>query len=325
VWGLPMKDFRFVLIAMLVLLLFVGCSKRKDVEFEVPSASITMLSDGPLTIGDPMDIALTIISRRNSTPVFPEDKAYFLPFTLRDYTVKRTRVGKGIYKTLVIYRVTIYKTGKFTLKPLSIGIGDSVLKTQPLNVHILSVLPKNVNEPKLKDIIPPYRPRVRPIFIIIATLSIVLILVIFYFAYRFLKRLFLKKSFDERPTVVEGIDPYRYSIEELEKVQQQFVEKAMNVKQVYTELSGILRYFMGRLFSIDAPQMTTGELRRALRKKLLHNLPSRRFVSLLGRSDLVKFAKENPERETVEQDIEESIEIVRDVNTSVRGQEGGSE
>jgi hypothetical protein len=325
VWGLPMKGFRFVLIALLVLLLFVGCSKRKDIEFEVPSVSITILSDGPLTIGDPIDIALTIISRRNRTPVFPEDKARFLPFTLRNYTVKKTKVGKGIYRTLVIYRVTIYKTGKFTLEPLSIGIGDSVLKTQPLNVHILSVLPKNVNDPKLKDIVPPYRPRVRPIIIIITTLSIIFILVIFYFAYRFLKRLSLKKSLDKRPTVVEGIDPYQYSIEELAKVQQQFVKEAMNVKQVYTELSGILRYFMGRLFSINAPQMTTGELRRVLRKKLLHYFPSRRFVSLLGRSDLVKYAKENPKREIVEQDIEESIEIVREVNTSVRGQSGGSE
>ncbi len=97
----------------------------------------------------------------------------------------------------------------------------------------------------------------------------------------------------------------------------------MSTKQVYTELSYILRYFIGKLLSINAPQMTTGELKRAFKKKRLNFLQSRRFVLLLGRSDLVKFAKENPKKERVKEDIEKSIGIVNDVNTAVSRREGG--
>jgi hypothetical protein len=322
--GFPEKVFHAFFIIIIILLLLAGCREKEDIEFEVPSVSITILNDGPITIGDPIDIALTIISKRNSTTVFPESQERLVPFTLRNYTAKRMKVKRGIQKTLVIYRVVIYKTGKFTMGPLSIKVGDTVLETQPLTVQILSVLPKNTDNLKPKDIVPPYRPRVRPLFVLIVTLSILLLLGAFYFAYRFLKRMVRKKQPVTHSPVEEGIDPYQYSIEELEKVKQQFVRDTMSTKQVYTELSGILRYFIGRLFSINAPQMTTGELRRALRKKLLDSLPSRRFVSLLGRSDLVKFAKENPERENVKHDIDESIGIVREVNTAVKETEGGS-
>jgi hypothetical protein len=318
-----MKGFHSVLTAVFVILLVVGCREREGVDFEVPTVSVSILNDGPLTIGDPIDVALTIISKKNSTLVFPEDGEHFSPFILKDYTTKKMKVGRSIHKTLVIYRLAIYNTGMFIFQPLSIKIGDNVHETQPLKVQILSILPKDVDELKPKDIIPPYRPRVRPYFIVIVTLSILLMSGMVYFAYRFLKKRVRKTQMIKRPSVEKIIDPYQYSIEELEKVKQQFVKNAMSSKQVYTEISGILRYFIGRIFSINAPQMTTGEIRRALTKKLLNFLPSHRFTALLGRSDLVKFARENLERENVEQDIEESIGIIRGVNTGVKEKEGG--
>ena len=322
-----MKYLHYILTAMLFLLLFVGCSEREAVEFEVPSVSVSILNESPITIGDTIDVALTIIYKRNNTLVFPEDRELFLPFILRDYTTKRSKIKRGINKTLVIYRMAIYNTGMFIFQPFSVKIGDMVYETQPLKVQILSILPKDTDELKPKDIIPPYRPRVRPFFIVIVVSSIILIAGLSYFVYRLLRKRLRKVSVTMRPVVEEGIDPYRYSIEELEKVKQQFVKNAMNAKQVYTEISGILRYFIGRLFSINAPQMTTREIKRVLKKKLLKFIPSQHFTSrctaLLGRSDLVKFAKEIPERDNVEQDINESIGIVHGVNTRVNEKEGG--
>ncbi len=289
-----------------------GCHKQKDITFEVPSVSISILTEKSLTIGDPIDIALTIFHEKDSTIVYPEEGESFLPFILKDFTVR-----KGRYKTIVIYTVTIFTTGNFKLRPLEVGIDDTILETEALNIQILSVLPKDEEEYRLKDIAPPYSPRIRPLTVAIILLAFMAASALFYFLFKFLSRKEIKKRFSEPVEIGPLFDPYQYSLSELEGIRLAYSRKEADKKQVYSKVSLVLRIFIGSLLNIHAPQMTTNELKRVIKKDRVYDIPYRRFLKILKQSDMVKFAKGDPPRVRVDEDIEESMSIVRDLQETV--------
>jgi hypothetical protein len=84
------------------------------------------------------------------------------------------------------------------------------------------------------------------------------------------------------------------------------------VKEFYDRLSDILRLYLSRRFGIDALQMTTSDLLRALRSSEAEAAGIRPLIkTLLDRCDLAKFARsEWPEPER-RRDVESAKEIVR--------------
>jgi hypothetical protein len=305
-----------VICLLAFLLLGGGCERGEDTTAERPSVSASILSEGPFTIGDPIDILITVISDRESRARFPEEEQELFPFTVRGITQKRSRLAKNTYRTLIIYTVAVFRTGPVTLPSLPVTVGERILRTEPLDIHILSVLPIEEEALQLKDVVPPYRPRTRKSTIMFVLASLVAAAAAAYFLYRFWKRTKGQKREFVPPEEAE-VDPYRYSISELERVKAGFTGATMSTKQIYLELSFIMRCFIGSMFRLNAVQMTTGQLSKLLRRKKAQAVPYRRLVNLLKRSDLVKFAKERPVKEQVRTDIEESIGIVKEVHGTV--------
>jgi hypothetical protein len=62
--------------------------------------------------------------------------------------------------------------------------------------------------------------------------------------------------------------------------------------------------------------MTTAELRHFLDRAHISFIEKSRFLSILKRSDLVKFPKERLSRNTVEKDIDESITMINNAQKS---------
>jgi len=63
--------------------------------------------------------------------------------------------------------------------------------------------------------------------------------------------------------------------------------------------------------------MTTNELKKVIKKDKVYDIPYRRFIKILKQSDMVKFAKGNPPRVRVDEDIEESMSIVKELQETV--------
>jgi len=311
---------------VLLLTIAAGCGRREEAPAERPSVSGSILSEGQFTIGDPIDILFTVISDRESRVGYPEDEEQLFPFKIRGITEKRTRVGKNTYRTLVIYSVAVFKTGPVTFPSLALNAGESVLRTEPMEIHVLSVLPKEEDALRLKDVVSPYRPRMRGYTVAIVLGSLLAASGIGYFLYRMWMKMKGRKKAAETPKE-EPPDPYRYSIDELERVKNGYMHAAMETKQVYSEISLVLRGFMGSMLRCNAVRMTTGQLSRYLKRKKHREAPYRRFLNILKRSDLVKFAKESPRSEKVRSDIDESIGVVQEVHSAASGSQkvGGRE
>jgi hypothetical protein len=282
----------------------------------VPSVSRTLLSDRPLTVGDPIDVALIIYHKRGKELRYPKDEKAFAPFTLSETSVKTKRLRGGITRTLVIYTLTIFRTGTYRLEPMEVTAGDTALKTEPLDIRILSVLPQDAENPPLKDIVPPYTPRIRPLSVLLIGGAIAAGAVLFHFTRRFLRN---RRRVRQELTMEEAkVDPYLYSIQELESLKREHA----GVKEAYSRISFVLRFFVGRIAGIDALQMTTSEIVRRIKRARANRengveLPSVRIIGILRKSDLVKFAKATPAPEIVGEDIDETARIVEEVHASM--------
>lgn len=314
-----LHKLEMVIITSLFLSPGVSPLARESMEYKLNSISITILSDKPLTIGDPMDIALTLYHERHEHPVLPADEEAFRPFILRDHTVKQKRMQKGIYRTMAIYTLTVFQTGNIKLPPLEVQVGNTTLVTESLVIPILSVLPKEEEGHQLKDIVPPYRARLKTLTFVIILLSIIASLALLLL----LSRLILKKPHREQRAAQEEpvFDPYGYSLQELSNLKSAHRKQRTDPKTVYTGISHALRLYFGNLLNIRALEMTTAELRRYLKNASASLFQTPVFLSILKRSDLVKFAKERPERKTVEKDIDGSIDMIRKAQKRVEERE----
>jgi hypothetical protein len=346
---------RRILIPAALLILFTlpgvpGCGRHKGLELTVPSVSRTLLTDKPITVGDPIDVALIIYHEKNSEVTYPKSPESFLPFTLRETLAKQKKIKGGISRTMVVYTFTIFRTGSYRLEPLEVAVGGTSLKTEPLQINVLSVLPQDDVNPPLMDIVSPYRARVRTMTVIFIAGAIAGAGALILFLMRFLR---LKRRVKAESIQAESeVDPYLYSIRELEILKRESAANTADIKEAYSKLSFVLRFFIGRVLGLNALQMTTREIGRRLKRAQAPHaaeLPagiaaeegaaampgdaprrpwswssraSPRVMDLLKRSDMVKFAKEKPGQQNLGADIDEAQRIVEEVNRSRRGADG---
>jgi hypothetical protein len=290
-----------------------------EIEYTIPSVSLTLLSEKPLTIGDPVDLALTVYHDRKDVIVYPEVGDDFAPFMLRDHSMKRKKVGPREVKTIVLYTISVFQTGDVRLSPLTVTVGEVALHTEELTFTILSVLPADETEPQLMDIIPPYRARIRTIIVTFILLGIAAAFGLFIV---FRKYLIHPRQIPK--TVVESdvlFDPYEYSISELESIRKKHAREQADLKKVYSTISHTLKLFFGNLFTIQALEMTTSELKRYLRRsgaRRVKYVHPNRLINILHTSDMVKFAKEDPPHSNVEHDIDQSITIIKEAQMKMQ-------
>jgi hypothetical protein len=311
-----------LLLMSLPLFISAGRGPRENIDYDIPSVSLTLLSEKPLTIGDPIDLALTVYHEKKEDLAYPKESSEFVPFMVREYSTKSRKVGSQTNRTIVLYTISVFQTGDVTLGPLTVTVGDETLDTEELTIQILSVLPADEAAPELMDIVPPYKARIKTLTVVIILCGIAAAAALFLIARKYL---FHPRHIPK--TIVESdaaFDPFEFSIRELETIRKEHAKDLADLKKVYSTISHSLKLFFGSLFTIDALEMTTSELKRQLKRsgsRRNRYVQRNRLINLLHRSDMVKFAKETPPNSTVEQDIDQSIHIIKEAQDKVRGAE----
>ena len=86
-------------------------------------------------------------------------------------------------------------------------------------------------------------------------------------------------------------------------------------KDYYTDLTDIAREYLEGQFEIDAVEMTTDEIMKAVNELNLSNLTKSKLQDTLVTADFVKFAKANPTAEQNKQSFSDINNFVEDSYT----------
>jgi len=140
----------------------------------------------------------------------------------------------------------------------------------------------------------------------------VLIGVLLYFVLK-------KKKEIAEEIIVPEIPPFEEAIQKFHELDEKLLWQNNQVKEYYSELTGIVRTYIERELSIPALESTTDELIDTLNDfNEINSIATtkeniQKLRGLLRESDLVKFAKSKPMAEKIELSRKEAEEVVNEL------------
>ena len=210
--------------------------------------------------------------------------------------------GKG-----VVFNIVFWDTGRLEIPPYPIEIMkadntvDYIMETDPFFITVYSTI-KNSDGKNLKPIKEPV-PVTTPILYRKIILLIAFLLLFGYMVYLWTRRIQIEK----RKEIIQNIipPPYEEALDSLE-----LIKKVCDVKKFYVELSYILRKYVESSIYIKTLEMTTEEIDSYSSLIQMETYLLKEWIELLKRSDLIKYAKQIPEENKRENDLEWSRQFI---------------
>ena len=281
-----------------------------------------------LMIGDQTDLHLRVTQEageRVEWPVFGEslqDGIEIVDRTIVDsLTLPDGRVQLNQYLTL-----TSFKDSLFAIEPIAFASGQDTFRTEGLALNI--VQPFEVDTTlaitDIKDI------EKAPIWWwgiirwILLAIGCLLLAVGFYYLWRWYKK---NHQPEEEPIAPELLRPAdEVALEKLDEIKAQKIWNDGKVKEYQTELTDVVREYIGRRFDVQSTEKTSDETLRAMKPLIEKDLYGK-LSKMLQLADLVKFAKwhttpdENENALITAYDFVNETKIVNDANDENDGNE----
>lgn len=208
----------------------------------------------------------------------------------------RTADGRTVYHQDLV--ITSFKDSLFYISPLPFVVGGDTMRTNSLSLNVIQPFEMDTTD-AITDIKPVMKPKIWWWGIFRWVLLAILIAGLAiggYFLGKWLKRV-LKK--DE----VEPIDPEllrpcdEVALEKLDKIKEEKIWQSGEYKKYYSELTFVVREYIGRRYDVHSTEKTSDETLSALKPVLTQNDQKTLYLkleSMLRLADLVKFAKWSP-------------------------------
>lgn len=297
----------------LVTVVWIAACAREEVP-EIPDGpvdwSVTASSSASeVEVGDDFTVTLTLTHPPDADFV-PPSGAELEPFAvLETWTEESSPVESQIHFRLAAFQLPE------ELEVASLGVryrDDSgemaTLQTEPIAIRVVTSLTPDVTDiHDIKEPVPLLVPRdLRLLFWLLLALLLSLIA---YLIYRKLR----KEPRDRAAPV--WVPPPKPPAEEALAALARLREKGLiergELGLFYTELTDIMRRYVGRRFGVPYLERTTEEILRDLAAKDVASRPLRAILEL---ADLVKFAKQMPEKEQASASLAMALELVRDTS-----------
>ncbi len=294
-------------ISLLVLLLLLVAGPATAQSSETATAVLAG-PDGQLTVGDPIELTLSITHPADSHAIMPELAGEWGPFLVNNQSAPVTLAnGDGTESTSQVIDARLFAPGSYTTPPVVIGLTDSAgqvseVLAQPLTVDITSVLIEGDSE--LRDIKPQVEmPYINIVLWVLAALIMALIVGVVILIIRHYRARRALAALDNRL-------PHEVALDELNRIEGLQFPDAGLFKEHYTLVSDTLRIYMEKRANVPMMERTTAEIQNGLKQADLDPSIDQSSVvqpsvvqpsvvghllSILDVSDLVKFSKYSPE------------------------------
>lgn len=255
----------------------------------VVSASIDSTS---LMIGDQTDLHLQVTqekSERVEMPVFGEtlqDGIEIVDKTIVDtLPLSDGRIQLNQYLTL-----TSFKDSLFSINPIAVVSGQDTFRTEPMALNI--VQPFEVDTTlaitDIKDI------EKAPIWWwgifrwVLLAIGLLGLAIGGWYLWRWYQKNRKEEEEEINPELLRPAD--EVALEKLDEIKAQKIWKDGKVKEYQTELTDVVREYIGRRFEVQSTEKTSDETLRAMKPLIEKDLFSK-LSKMLQLADLVKFAK----------------------------------
>ena len=282
-----------------------------------------------LMIGDQTDLHLQVTQEAQQQvewPVFGEalqDGIEIVDRTIVDTTTLADgRVQLNQYLTL-----TSFKDSLFSIEPIAIVSGNDTFWTEPMALNVIQPfeVDSSLAITDIKDI------EKAPIWWwgiirwILLGLLIAGLGVGGYFLWRWLDSKRKPKEEEVDPELLRPAD--EVALEKLDEIKAAKIWKDGKVKEYQTDLTDVVREYIGRRFGVQSTEKTSDETLRAMKplidKELFSNLSK-----MLQLADLVKFAKWHTTPDENEQGLKTAYDFVNEtkiVESEETKEESGKE
>ncbi len=287
----------------------------------VVSASIDSTT---LMLGDQTDLHLQVTqdaSERVSMPVFGEqlqDGIEIVDKTIVDtVTLPDGRLQLNQFLTL-----TSFKDSLFAIEPIAVASGEDTFWTESMALNVIQPfeVDSSLAITDIKDI------EKAPIWWwgiirwILLAIGLIGLGIGLYFLWRWYEK--------HRKPAEEAIDPEllrpadEVALEKLDEIKATKIWKDGKVKEYQTDLTDVVREYIGRRFDVHSTEKTSDETLQAM-KPLIEKDLFDRLKNMLQLADLVKFAKWHTTPEENEQGLKTAYDFV--LETKVSDEADGSD
>lgn len=282
-----------------------------------PSFKIS-LDSAHLLMGNQIGLKLTV-TQSDATPGIvkaPIDSLMPIELVAKDSLpqLAAESSGEGKYVFTALYKLQAFDSGDYRIPPFVYVAGrDTVFS----NSAFLKVIPVDVSE--MTDIDPAegagsfkakwydWMPDFLTDYWYFILLGIVIIAggicTYLILSKKVAVNILPKKK--ERP-------PYLVAMDKLEKLKAKHLWEQGFEKPFYTELTEILREYLDRRFGINAMEMTSSQILRALKERGDSQMPNELMQQVLEIADYVKFARVQPLREDNIRSFDAAVKFVED-------------
>ncbi|MBN1905066.1 MAG: hypothetical protein JW927_08215 [Deltaproteobacteria bacterium] len=310
------RKILLILAMVLCAILFTSCKKDSTGEkppekkpekihetIERGPAKVTLEADKKeITIAEQVNLVICIDIDEEYEVELPSFGDKLEQFGIVDYHTAQPELKEDKRKLIRrTYILEPFLSGDYPIKPMKIMFFKKEdkekhsIETPEVTIKVNSLLPSDVNDLRLNDIIPPL-PYPWSYMVWIWTgagAGILILLAIGVYFYR--------KRFMRVDAIEIRLKAHEIAYNELKTlVDEELIDKG-EIKEFYLRLSSIIRRYIENRFGLRAPEQTTEEFLKGLEsaqgfpdqfKPLLNNF--------LRHSDLVKFARFTPETKDIQ-------------------------
>jgi len=296
------KGFGFLLIFLFSMVSF--SQKKPLVKAEIDTTNIR--------IGEQFNLKISINEIKNVIIPKLELKGLEVIDSKKTDTLKNSLVKK--------YILTGFDSGSFYIPQQQIFVKNQAFLTDSLlvNVATIAIDTSKIKKFPIKSIkSEPYVLDDFKGYIWIALVVLLLLGLLVYFIF------FRKKKEVVEKVVIPLIPAYEEAIEKLQQLDEKLLWQNNKVKEYYSELTEIVRNYIGRDIEIPTFEQTSNEIIELIeaqntKKKLgLSKETIATINSLLRNADLVKFAKSKPLSHEIEDDRKFAELIIKKIQPKV--------
>jgi cbb3-type cytochrome oxidase subunit 3 len=303
------KQKHFVVFFMMFFIVFFNSSFGQQIKSAIDSTSIQ--------IGEEIKLKLSVEVEATDLVVFPETKSVGLLEVIASYKID-TLKNKQKYILNKEYGLTQFDSGHYTIPQQKIIINSKTFLSDSILVEVRDVAVDTTKQKlfDIKPVIEVEKPSEGfPIWIVYVLVGLIFLGAVLYFV-------FFRKTKAEREAE-NKLPPFEEALQNLTKLDSEGLLASNEYKKYYSELTEVLKKYLDEKVYDNALESTSEELITQL--ELLRDsgkLPiSKEAIVKLNKvlqtSDLVKFAKSQPDEGTAKVDRDTIENMLRETKQAI--------